>query len=150
VSYSNKPPTPSHEAVDVAEVDRVEGVSGVTSAQTCARKAAANPPNGEALDSVDLVGLDLSNGAQIVHVPRDSLVTKCHKLIDEESGVVSAYLSDSRFSNITWCPRRLPMASLPRVDPATIETFDANWLDASNGWLFNGVDYKTSLRGLTP
>jgi hypothetical protein len=64
VSYSNKPPTPkSHEAVDVAEVEGVEGVGGVTSALTCSRKAAANPPNGKALDSVDLVGLYLLNGA---------------------------------------------------------------------------------------
>jgi hypothetical protein len=83
---------------------------------------------------------------QTVLVPRDSLVTRYRTiLIDEENGVVSTYLGDLRFSNITWCPKRLPLASLPRVDRAIIETLDTNWLDASNGWVLDGVDYKTKL-----
>jgi hypothetical protein len=109
----------------------VEGVGGVIRALTCPRHPAASLPNGEALDSVDLVGLDFKV-EQTVLVPRDSLVTRYHTIMDEESGVVSAYLGDLRFSNITWCPKRLPLASLPRVDSAIIETLDANWLDASN------------------
>ena len=121
-----------------------EGVGGATRALTCARQAAANPPNGEALDSVDVVGLGLKL-VQTVPVPRDSLVTTYHTIIDEESGVASAYLGDSRFSNIMWCPKRLPLASLPRVDRAVIETLDANWPDASSGWVLDGVDYKTKL-----
>jgi hypothetical protein len=58
VSDSNNPPAPkSHAPVYMAEVEGDEGVGGVTRALTCARLAAASPPNGEALDSVDLVGL---------------------------------------------------------------------------------------------
>jgi hypothetical protein len=79
-----------------------EGVGGATRALTCARQAAANPPNGEALDSVNVVGLDLKL-VQTVLVLRDSLVTRYHTIIDEESGVASAYLGDLRFSNIMWC-----------------------------------------------
>jgi hypothetical protein len=104
----------------------------------------ANPPNGEALESVDVVGLDLKL-VHTVHVPRDSLVTRYHTIIDEESGVASAYLGDSCFSGIMWCPKRLPMASLSPVDRAIIETLDANWHDASSGWVLDGVDYKIEL-----
>ena len=126
VSDSSNPPTPkSHATVDVAELEGVEGVGGATRALTCARQAAANPPNGEAPDSVDVAGLDVKR-VQTVPVPRDSLVTTYHTIIDEESGVASAYLGDSRFSNIMWCPKRLPQASLPRVHRAIIETLGAN------------------------
>jgi hypothetical protein len=91
VSDSSNPQTPnSHATVDVAEVEGVDGVGGATRALTCARQAAANSPNGEALDSVDVVGSDLKL-VQTVHVPRDSLVTRYHTIIDEESGVASAY-----------------------------------------------------------
>jgi hypothetical protein len=55
----------------VAEVKGVEGIGGVTRELTCARHAAANPHDGEALASVDIVGLDL-NLVQTVYVPRDS------------------------------------------------------------------------------
>jgi hypothetical protein len=76
VSDSINPPTPkSHATAYVAEVEGVEGVGGATRALTCARPAAANPPNWEALDSVSVVGL----GLKLVHtvpIPRDSLVTK--------------------------------------------------------------------------
>jgi hypothetical protein len=130
MSDSSNPPTPkSHATVDVAEVKGVHGVGGATRALTCAREAAANPPNGEALDHVDALGLDLKL-VQTVPVPRNSLVTKYHTIIDEESGVASAYLGDSRFNNIMLCPKRLHLSSLPRVDRAITETLDANWPDA--------------------
>jgi hypothetical protein len=148
VSDSSNPITPkSHVTVDLAEVEGVEGVGGATRALTYARQAAANPPNGEALDSVDVVGLGLKV-VQTVLVPRDSMVIRCHTTIDEESGVGSAYLGDSRYCNITWCLKRLPMASLPRVHRAIIETLGANWPHASSGWVLDGVDNKTK-RGLT-
>jgi hypothetical protein len=142
--YSNPPTPKSHATANAAEVEGVEGVGGATRALTCARHAAANPPNGEALDSIDVVGL----GLKLVHtvpVPRDSLVTKYHMIIDEESGVASAYLGDSRFSNIMWCPKRLPLASLPRVHRAISEALGANRPDASSGWVWDGVDYRTKL-----
>jgi hypothetical protein len=148
VSDSSNPPTPkSHATVDVAEVEGVEGVGGATRALTRARHAEANPPNGEALYSIIVVGLGLKL-VQTVLVPRDSLVTRYHTIIDEESGVASAYLGDSRFSNIMWCPKRLPPASLPRLHRAIIETLGANWLGASSGWVLDGVDYKTKLAWL--
>jgi hypothetical protein len=137
VSDSSKPPTPkSHATVDVTEVEGVEGVGGATRALSSARQAAANPPNGEARDSVDVVGLGLKL-VQTVHVPRDSLVTRYHTIIGEESGVALAYLGDSRCSNIMWCPKRLAPASLPRVHRAIIETLNANWPDASTGWMLD-------------
>jgi hypothetical protein len=78
VSDSNNPPTPKSQAtVDVAEVEGVEGVGGATRALTCARQVAANPPSGEARDSVVVVGLGLKL-MQTVPVPRDSLVIRYH------------------------------------------------------------------------
>jgi hypothetical protein len=78
VSDSSNPLTPkSHATVDVAEVEGVEGVGGATRALTCARQAAANPPNGEARDSVDVVVLGLKL-VQTVPVSRDSLVIIYH------------------------------------------------------------------------
>jgi hypothetical protein len=77
---------------------------GASRAITRAREAAANPPNGEARESVDVVDFGF---------------------IDEEIGVATAYLGNSRFINIMWCPKRRPMASLPRVHRTIVETLDA-------------------------
>jgi hypothetical protein len=75
-------PTPKfHSAADVAEVEGVKGVGGGTHALTCAHHAAASPPNGEAFDTVDLVGLDFKL-VQTVLVPRKSIVTRYHTIVD--------------------------------------------------------------------